>query len=161
MPRFDNSPAITDNGPMADHSEPTGTPLTVDVVNDTVRSHWADSPHVCIDIGPTFAVARHEIDQSRLRPGGFVPGPTMFSMADLVLWYLCFGALNRVEPMALTSELSIRFLRPAQGQTLFARADLDKAGRTSVVGTVKLWMDDQPERLVATAQGTYALPREA
>ena len=78
----------------------------------------------------------------------------------MVLWYLAFGALDRIEPMALTSELSIRFLRPAQGETMWARAELDKAGRSSVVGTVKIWMDDRPDRLVSTAQGTYALPRD-
>jgi len=144
---------------MADRPDLSDFTLSPDLVNAAVRSHWADSPHRCIDIGPTHAVAQQAVDQGGLRPGGFVPGPTMFSMADLVLWYLCFGALNRIEPMALTSELSIRYLRPAQGTTLFARADLDKAGRTSVVGTVRLWMDERPERLVATAQGTYALPR--
>lgn len=144
---------------MADPPSPSEFTLSAEIVNEAVRGHWADSPHRCIDLGPTHAVARQTVDQDGLRPGGFVPGPTMFSMADLVLWYLCFGALNRIEPMALTSELSIRFLRPAQGTTLFARADLDKAGRTSVVGTVRLWMDDRPDRLVATAQGTYALPR--
>mgnify|MGYP003923803891 FL=1 len=83
----------------------------------------------------------------------------MFSMADVVLWYLSFGTVNRIEPMALTSDLSIRFLRPAQGRTLWARADLDKAGRLMIVGTVKIWVDDEPDRLVATAQGTYVMPQ--
>ncbi|MDG1368040.1 MAG: PaaI family thioesterase, partial [Acidimicrobiales bacterium] len=63
-----------------------------------------------------------------------------------------------IEPMALTSDLSIHFLRPAQGTTLWARADLDKAGRLMVVGTVKIWVDNDPDRLVATAQGTYVMP---
>ena len=135
--------------------------LTPALINQTVTDHWSASPHSCHEISPTYAVARHVVDQSGLRPGGFVPGPTQFSMADVVLWFLSFSALGRVEPMALTSELSIRFLRPAQGEVMWARADLDKAGRTSVVGTVKIWMDDRPERLVSTAQGTYALPRSA
>jgi len=104
-------------------------------------------------------MATQVINQENLRPGGFVPGPTMFSMADVVLWYLSFGTINRIEPMALTSDLSIRFLRPAQGQKLWARADLDKAGRLMVVGTVKIWVDDAPDRLVATAQGTYVMPQ--
>ena len=91
--------------------------------------------------------------------GNLVAGPTQFALADLVLWYLTFGALGRIEPMALTSDLSIRFLRPAQGTHAYARADLEKAGRTMVIGTVRIWMDDAPERLVATAQGTYVLPR--
>ncbi|NCG24721.1 MAG: PaaI family thioesterase [Actinobacteria bacterium] len=114
--------------------------------------------HECVEIGPAHALARYVIEQDMLRPGGFVAGPTQFSIADVALWYVSFSALGRVEPMTLTSELSIRFLRPAQGRVMWARADVDKAGRSSVVGTVKVWMDDRPDRLVSTAQGTYALP---
>ncbi len=39
-----------------------------------------------------------------------------------------------------------------------ARADIDIVTRRSIVGTVKVWMDDDPERITATAQGTYAIP---
>ena len=138
----------------------TGFSLTPQIVNDTITRAWPDTPHRCLEISPTHALASTPTSAVSLRPGGFIPGPTQFSMADVVLWYLVFGALDRVEPMALTSELSIRFLRPAQGDVMWGRADLDKAGRSSVVGTVKLWMDDRPDRLVSTAQGTYALPRD-
>ena len=134
--------------------------LTPEIVNRTIAENWAEAPHSCVEISPTHALARTVTADVSLRPGGFIPGPTQFSLADVVLWYLAFGALDRIEPMALTSELSIRFLRPAQGETMWARADLDKAGRSSVVGTVKIWMDDRPDRLVSTAQGTYALPRD-
>ncbi len=109
-------------------------------------------------MGATFAVARRVVDESELRPGGFVSGPSQFGIADAALWYLVFGALGRVEPMALTSELSIRFLRPAQGTVLWARATLESAGRRSVVGSVHVWCDDRSDKPSATAQGTYALP---
>ena len=134
--------------------------LTPDDVNSLVTQLWEGAPHRCVEISPTHALASSSLADTSLRPGGFVPGPTQFSIADVVLWYLAFGALDRIEPMALTSELSIRFLRPAQGDVMWGRADLDKAGRSSVVGTVKLWMDDRPDRLISTAQGTYALPRD-
>ena len=78
--------------------------------------------------------------------------------ADVVLWFLVFGAIDRVEPMAMTSELSVRFLRPGIGTRLFARASLDRAGRTSVVGTVRVWTDDNESKPCSAAQGTYALP---
>ncbi len=132
--------------------------LTPEHVNETIRQHWPTTMHECVEIGPAHALARYVIEQDMLRPGGFVAGPTQFSIADVALWYVSFSALGRVEPMTLTSELSIRFLRPAQGRVMWARADVDKAGRSSVVGTVKVWMDDRPDRLVSTAQGTYALP---
>ena len=134
--------------------------LTPEIVDTAVGDVWSDRPHRCLEISPAHALAVQTIDQGGLRPGGFVPGPTLFSLADVVLWYLTFGAINRVEPMALTSDLSIRFLRPAQGEKAYARADLEKAGRLMVVGTVRIWMDDREDRPVATAQGTYVLPRD-
>ena len=116
------------------------------------------SNNSCADVGARFAVARRVVDESELRPGGFVSGPSQFGIADAALWYLVFGAIGRVEPMALTSELSIRFLRPAQGRVLWARATLESAGRRSVVGSVHVWCDDRTDKPTATAQGTYALP---
>ena len=133
--------------------------LTPAMVDEAVMQAWTNRPNQCLEISPTHALAVQDIDQKGLRPGGFVPGPTLFSLADLALWYLTFGAINCIEPMALTSDLSIRFLRPAQGERAFARADLEKAGRLMIVGTVRIWMDDREDKPVATAQGTYVLPR--
>ena len=135
--------------------------ITPSMVNAAVAELWTakTGQQLCTEVSPVHAVGRLEVSPESIRPGGFVSGPTQFGLADAVLWYLTFGVLGRVEPMALTSELSIRYLRPAQGKVLWAHADLEKAGRTSIVGTVRLWMDDQPDRRVSAAQGTYALPR--
>lgn len=76
------------------------------------------------------------------------------------MWYGCFGAVG-LEAMALTSELSIRFVRPAvatAGATLWARVDLDSVGSRSVVMSAVAWTDDA-DRPTAVAQGTYVLPR--
>jgi acyl-coenzyme A thioesterase PaaI-like protein len=113
---------------------------------------------MCAAVGADFAVARRIVGPDALRPGGFISGPTQFGVADAALWYRVVGAIGRVEPMALTSELSIRYLRPAQGDVLFARATLDSAGRRNVVGTVRMWCDDREHKPTATAQGTYVLP---
>jgi uncharacterized protein (TIGR00369 family) len=112
----------------------------------------------CIEVGSGHALARLQIGEHNLRPGGFISGPTQFALVDAVLWYLTFGAIGRIEPMALTSDISIRFLRPAQGDVLWARADLESAGRRNVVGSVHVWCDDRPHKPCATAQGTYVLP---
>ena len=103
--------------------------LTPEKLNDSMSTLFTSSVFRCLEVSPTHVLAEQKIDQNGLRPGGFVPGPVQFSLADLVLWYLTSAAINRIEPMALTSDLSIRFLRPGQGQMLYARADLDKAGR--------------------------------
>jgi uncharacterized protein (TIGR00369 family) len=148
---------------MTDASQPSSTTpvppvVTVEAINAMVAESFAASGSVCAAVGSDFAVAERVLDADTLRPGGFVSGPTQFALADAALWYLVFGAIGRIEPMALTSELSIRYLRPAQGEVLYARATLDSAGRRNVVGTVQVWCDDRQHKPTATAQGTYALP---
>jgi uncharacterized protein (TIGR00369 family) len=131
---------------------------TPDEVNEMVAELFPASDVECVELGTDFAVARRTVDPTTLRPGGFISGPMQFALADSALWYAAFGALGRIEPMALTSELSIRYVRPAQGSTLSARATINAAGRRNIVGTVTVWVDDRDERAVSVAQGTYALP---
>ncbi len=134
------------------------THLDPGLVNEMVEREFPGSANECVEIGEGYALARLVATPDALRPGGFISGPTQFSLADAALWYLTFGAIGRIEPMALTSELSIRFLRPAIGEVLWARGTLEAAGRRNVVGTVHLWVDDHHHRPTATAQGTYVLP---
>lgn len=133
-------------------------PLTLDGINAMVRAEFSSSPIDCVELGPDFAVARLVINQEGLRPGAYISGPTQFGLADAALWYLTFVAIGRVEPMALTSELSIRFLRPAQGDVLYAKATLESRSKRSVVGSVFTWCDDRDHKRTTTGQGTYALP---
>jgi len=131
--------------------------VTPDEINTYLKSSFLGSGGECTEVGSMYAIGRRVIGPDMIRPGGFVSGPTQFAIADAVLWYALFGTVG-IEPMALTSELSIRFLRPAAGTIIHARADLHAAGRRNVVGTVKMWMDDQVDRLVSVAQGTYVRP---
>jgi acyl-coenzyme A thioesterase PaaI-like protein len=133
-------------------------PLTPEGVNRMLAAEFPGTGNVCIELGPTSALARRDVDDTTLRPGGYVSGPTQFGLADAALWYLVFGVIDRIEPMSLTSEMSIRFLRPAQGSVLWARAALESAGRRSIVGSVRIWCDDREDKPSATAQGTYVLP---
>ncbi|MBI2709601.1 MAG: PaaI family thioesterase [Actinobacteria bacterium] len=123
-----------------------------------VRTAFPGSSNACAEIGAGYAVATRPAMPGDLRPGGFVAGPVQFGIADAALWYCVFAAIGRVEPMALTSELSIRFVRPCVGEVLWARADVDAAGRRNVVGTVRVWVDDRSDEPTAVAQGTYVLP---
>jgi uncharacterized protein (TIGR00369 family) len=101
------------------------------------------------------AVARWTYDPETLRPGGFISGPVQFTVADLALWYLSFTVLG-LEPMAVTSDLSITFLRPAVGADVLAEAFLLRSGRTRLHGRVDLRVEGH-DRLVAHATGGYAL----
>lgn len=140
-------------------AETTGYDLTPEGVNMMLAAEFPGTGNVCVDLGPAHALARSEIDSRSLRPGAYVSGPTQFGIADAALWYLTFGAIGRIEPMALTSELSIRFLRPAQGSVLWARASLASVGSRSIVGSVNVWCDDREDKPSSVAQGTYVLPR--
>ncbi|HWL41843.1 MAG TPA: PaaI family thioesterase [Ilumatobacter sp.] len=139
-------------------SEPTDLPFTLADVNAAVAEHFPGNANTCVEIGPTFAVVEYVVQPASIRPGGFVSGPTQFGVIDAALWYLTWAAIGRIELMALTSELSIRYLRPAQGTRVYCRADLEAASRRSVVGTARVWCDDRLDKVTATAQGTYALP---
>ncbi len=111
----------------------------------------------CDTIEPGSAVARWTFDETQLRPGRYISGPTMFMLADTALWFATFSVIG-IESMAVTAEMSIRFLRPAKDGDLLARAVVDSVSTRRVVGTVQLWIDGSPDTLVAVAQGTYARP---
>lgn len=111
----------------------------------------------CVELGEGMAVVRWYFDDAKLRPGAYIPGPTLFAAADCALWFASFTLIG-IEPMAVTSEMSIRFLRPAQNGDVFARANVNSVSRRRVVGTIEMWVDGNPDRPVALAQGSYARP---
>ncbi len=132
---------------------------TVDEVNRLVAEVYpaasADGFR-CVDIGDGFAVARWTYDPALDRPGGFISGPTQFTICDSALWYLSFTIVG-LQPMAVTADLNMTFLRPAVGGDLVARAVLIRAGRARIFGDVRVWVDGAEERQVAHATGSYAL----
>lgn len=96
-------------------------------------------------------------DESQLRPGGYISGPTQFALADAGLWYVTFTHIG-LEAMAVTADLHITFLRPGRGGDLHARARSVSVGRSRIRGTVDLWVGDERRRLVSHAVGSYAVP---
>jgi uncharacterized protein (TIGR00369 family) len=131
--------------------------VTVEEVNAFLKAEFAGTGNYCEAVGERWAVARLDASEGNLRPGGIISGPTVFGLCDAALYYACFTVMG-IEPMVLTSEMSIRFLRPARGDVVRARADLHHAGRRSLIGTVIAWTDDE-SKPVAAAQGTYVAPQ--
>lgn len=132
--------------------------LDLDAVNAMIVEQFPGSLSRCIELGDDYAVAAYDVTPTDIRPGGFVSGPCQFALVDCALWFLAFVGLDRIEPMALTSELSIRFLRPAIGERMICKATIEAVSRRSVVGTAHVWVDGSPDKITATAQGTYAVP---
>lgn len=140
---------------MSDEAQlPDG--VSVDEINAFVAEAFPGNSARAQEIGPGWAVTRSTARPESIRPGEIISGPTVFGAADVALWFALFTVCG-IEAMALTSEMSIRFLRPARGDTLWSRADIDHAGRRSVIGTVRIWTDN-PDKPVAVAQGTYVRP---
>ena len=134
----------------------TGSLVTVDDINAFLERDFLGNGNRCEAVGERWATAFLPTDAVNLRPGGIISGPTVFGICDAALYYACFTAIG-IEPMTLTSELSIRFMRPARGEVLRARADLHQVGRRSIIGSIVAWTDD-PAKPVAVAQGTYVRP---
>jgi acyl-coenzyme A thioesterase PaaI-like protein len=94
------------------------------------------------------------------RPGGTVSGPTLMSLADGVAYMV---VLSRIGPAALavTSNLTINFLRRPRLVDLVCDAQLLKLGRSLAVVDVLLYSDtgepDALERPIAQATVTYSL----
>lgn len=100
---------------------------------------------------------RWTYDESVLRPGGYIAGPTLFTIADLCGWVLTFLS-EGITPMAVTWDLHITFLRPAIGGDVIGVGRRLKRGRSLIYGDIEMYMDGQPDKPVAHATVTYVLP---
>ncbi|MCF3972699.1 PaaI family thioesterase [Paracoccus salsus] len=101
--------------------------------------------------------ARLIVDESHLRPGGTVSGPSIFALADLAVY--C-AILARIGPVALavTTNASIDFMRkPQAGKDLIARCRVLKLGRVLAVAEALIGSDGASEP-VARCSMTYAIP---
>ena len=93
---------------------------------------------------------------SDLRPGGTVSGPSMFLLADVAFYIAVLASIGK-EPLAVTTNCSINFLRKPDPDDLLAEAQIFKQGKKLVVGEVRL-MSESADQLVAHATFTYVIP---
>ncbi len=140
------------------HAVPPVDGVTPSSIAAFVAEQWPDNPNSsrCVEVSGRHALVEVPVRPEQIRPGGYISGPTQFAAADVALWYACFGAIG-LEAMAVTSELSIRFLRPAIGDRLMARAELHSVGRRQLSGSVVIWTDD-PDKPTSISQGSYMAP---
>jgi uncharacterized protein (TIGR00369 family) len=108
------------------------------------------------DLTPGRLVCRSATGPHNLRPGGTISGPTMMALADMAAYLLVLASVGPVA-LAVTSQLSIHFLRKPQLAELIATATMLRLGRRQAVCAVELHSDGEPEP-VAHATVTYAIP---
>lgn len=101
---------------------------------------------------------RSVYDERFLRPGGTVAGPIMMGLADAAVYALVLSRIGPVE-LAVTTQLSINFLRKPSPGDVMARASMLKLGKRLAVGEVVLYSEatgiSQP---VAHVTATYSIP---
>lgn len=95
-------------------------------------------------------------DDRRLRAGGTISGPTVFMLADLALYAMTMSIVG-LEPLAVTTDMSIHFLRKPAPAALVCTARVLKAGKRLVVGAAEVRKEGGAE-LVAHVVGTYSVP---
>jgi uncharacterized protein (TIGR00369 family) len=95
--------------------------------------------------------------QSFVRPGGTISGPTMMALADFAMYVAVLASIGPV-PLAVTTSLTINFLRKPGAADLVAEARLMKLGKRLTVGEVAI-RSAGGEQLVAHATSTYSIPR--
>jgi uncharacterized protein (TIGR00369 family) len=99
---------------------------------------------------------RRAYHEDHLRPGGTISGPTMMELADFAMYVAVFSAIG-AQPLAVTTNLNINFLRKPAQADLIAYARLMKVGKRLAVGEVTLYSagSDDP---VAHVTSTYSIP---
>jgi uncharacterized protein (TIGR00369 family) len=99
---------------------------------------------------------RRRHHERSLRPGGTVSGPVMMALADFTMYLAVLSAIGWV-PLAVTTNLSINFLKRPGARDLIAEARLFKLGKRLAVGEVDLRSDGDDD-LVAHVTSTYSIP---
>jgi uncharacterized protein (TIGR00369 family) len=99
---------------------------------------------------------RKHFHERSLRPGGTIAGTTMMTLADFAPYVAVLASIGWV-PLAVTTNLSINFLKKPAQRDLVAEARLIKLGKRLAVADVAI-RSEGDEDLVAHAVSTYSIP---
>jgi uncharacterized protein (TIGR00369 family) len=99
---------------------------------------------------------RQRHDKRALRPGGTLSGATMMALGDFAMYLAVLSAIGWV-PLAVTTNLTINFLRKPPAGDLIAEARLLKLGKQLAVGEVAI-RGDGSDDIVAHVTSTYSIP---
>jgi uncharacterized protein (TIGR00369 family) len=105
---------------------------------------------------PGAVIIRVPYQDGFVRPGGTISGPVLMAVADFAMYGVVLSLIGRVE-LAVTTNLSINFLRRPPPADVLAKARILKLGKRLAVGEVLLHGGDE-EDLVAHVTSTYSIP---
>lgn len=110
----------------------------------------------CVNVAPGTATLRFHPNESHLRPGGTVSGPSLFALADVAAYVALLAHIGPVA-LALTTNLNINFLNRADPVPLDGVCRILKIGRTLAMLEVSIERADT-RQLIAHATTTYSIP---
>jgi uncharacterized protein (TIGR00369 family) len=113
-------------------------------------------PSVIETVAPGTARVRFKADEQHLRPGGTISGPAMMALCDATMYVAILASIGPVA-LAVTTNLSINFLRKPEPGDLIADCKLLKLGKRLAVGEVAIHTAGDDE-LVAHCVATYSIP---
>ena len=108
-------------------------------------------------IGNGTATMRLPYRAEHLRPGGVINGPAIMAVADYCMYALALSIDPRGHG-AVTTSMTMNFLRKTTGRDLLAEGRVLKTGRTLAFMETLVYADGEPDP-VAHITGTYAFPR--
>ena len=145
-------------GVIMSHAKPR--PFTIDELRaylvEIFPELWKRGDFRIEDLAPMAATLRLVHHPRHLRYGGTIAGPAMFALCDVALYVAILGELGRVAH-AVTTNVSINFLRKPAPADLIGKAKLIKLGKRLAVGEVALYSEGESD-MVAHATGTYSIP---
>lgn len=120
---------------------------------------FAKSMGLAVDaVGDDDVRMRAVYNEHFLRPGGTVSGPVMMGLADAAMYLAVMAKIGPVA-LAVTTQLSINFLRKPEPGDVIAVARLLKLGKRLAVGEVSLFSASHPDdEMVAHVTATYSIP---
>lgn len=109
-------------------------------------------------VRPLGAVVRMDFHDKHVRPGGTISGPAMMGLADYAMYVALLANIGPVA-LAVTTNLSINFLRKPAPVDMLADCTIIKLGKRLAVGEVALFSEGSDE-MVSHAVLTYSIPSE-
>ncbi len=130
-------------------------------LNAFLKEQFPQSGNIGVvhEIHADEVVMRLVPDDSHLRPGNTISGPTLMALSDVTAYV---AILNKIGPqsLAVTTNLNMNFLRkPMAEHALYARGSLLKLGKRLAICEISIEQDQGAEHvLVAHCTCTYSIP---
>lgn len=141
-------------------SEPGVIRMDADALNAFLRRAFPETdpeqmPSI-VEVEPGRVLLKLPFASRQLRPGGVISGPTLMTLADTAAYAVILAHIGEVA-MAVTTSLTIHFLRGCKPGELYAEATLLKLGRRIATADILMWTESR-ERAAAKATVAYAIP---